>query len=161
MTPPTTVLLLCSCADPMSDALMGPVLSNGPGLEFDTLTPPHQCCLPPETPQDAHWEMSLLLIGISLMSFGLQKNMIQAFWQIGDNLKYGLVFSIYLLLDFPSTLRQLTCAVRICQWNNVSLSCLNEVFWGLCSPEMRLFLMQYHPKSGMWRGVMDSCVSLH
>lgn len=32
--------LLCSCADQMSDALMGPVLSNGAGLEFDTLTPP-------------------------------------------------------------------------------------------------------------------------
>lgn len=32
--------LLCSCADQMADTLMGPVLSNGSGLEFDTLTPP-------------------------------------------------------------------------------------------------------------------------
>lgn len=32
--------LLCSCADQMADTLMGPVLSNGAGLEFDTLTPP-------------------------------------------------------------------------------------------------------------------------
>lgn len=32
--------LLCSCADQMADTLMGPVLSNGAGLEFDILTPP-------------------------------------------------------------------------------------------------------------------------
>lgn len=32
--------LLCSCVDQMADTLMGPVLSNGAGLEFDTLTPP-------------------------------------------------------------------------------------------------------------------------
>lgn len=30
----------CSCADQMADALMGPALTNGAGLEFDTLTPP-------------------------------------------------------------------------------------------------------------------------
>lgn len=38
--PPLPPPLLCSCADQMSDTLMGPVLSNGAGLEFDTLTPP-------------------------------------------------------------------------------------------------------------------------
>lgn len=132
MPPPThTVLLLCSCADPMSDALMGPVLSNGPGLEFDTLTPPHQCCLPPETPQDAHWEMSLLLIGISLMSFGLQKNMIQAFWQIGDNLKYGGVFSIHLLLDFPFHLE----AAHLCSQDLSVKQCFSLMFeWGVLGP---------------------------
>ena len=38
--PPLPASFLCSCADQMSDTLVGPVLSNGAGLEFDTLTPP-------------------------------------------------------------------------------------------------------------------------
>lgn len=37
---PFLVPVLCSCADQMADTLMGPLLSNGAGLEFDTLTPP-------------------------------------------------------------------------------------------------------------------------
>lgn len=32
--------LFCSCADQMADTLMGPVLSNGAELEFDTVTLP-------------------------------------------------------------------------------------------------------------------------
>lgn len=43
-------LLLCSCADQMADTLMGPVLSNGAGLEFDTLTPPTSVLLATRNP---------------------------------------------------------------------------------------------------------------
>lgn len=40
--PPSSspTLHLCSCADQMTETLLRPVLSNGAGLEFDTMTPP-------------------------------------------------------------------------------------------------------------------------
>lgn len=71
--------LLCSCADRMADTLMGPVLSNGAGLEFDTLTPPISAARHQEPHRMLSGKMSLLLIGISLTSpgFELQKNTIR------------------------------------------------------------------------------------
>ena len=48
-------------------------------MEVDLLTPPIRAALQREPPhQDALWETSAPLIGISLMRFGLQKNVIQA-----------------------------------------------------------------------------------
>lgn len=63
----------------MADTLMGPVLSNGAGLEFDTLTPPISAARHQEPHRMLSGKMSLLLIGISLMSpgFELQKNTIR------------------------------------------------------------------------------------
>lgn len=66
--------------DPMSDTLTGSVLSNGAGMELDSVTPPVRAARQESPPphQDALWETSGPFIGISLMRFGLQKNAVQA-----------------------------------------------------------------------------------
>lgn len=63
----------------MADTLMGPVLSNGAGLEFDTLTPPIGAARHQELHRMLSGKMSLPLIGIFVMSpsFVLQKNTIR------------------------------------------------------------------------------------
>lgn len=76
---------------------------------------PNRQCWNTGTPQDALWEMFLLLIGISLMSssFGLQKNLICAFHRL---MLAEMTWLPLLLSRYPTVARAISCEwnVKVC-----------------------------------------------
>lgn len=169
-TCPPPPSLLCSCADQMADTLMGPVLSNGAGLEFDTLTPPISAA--------CHQEPHRMLSGKCLYC------LLEFLWwawvssyretQSESSNRFEVAFTCWSEHHKSSFLKYFYYGNIFCNYPDTSFLGFPLLPWGsllqqsgflrstlvLCCPGIRQFFMQYY-KSGMWKGVMDSCVSLY